>query len=92
MGERLNVHHGQVIGGIRAYQLRLFRASVVQNGYNALFAVDDMVIGYDVPFCINNDTRANLLPLRGRHFEFDDGWLYLCNRCLLLSFNRRSAG
>jgi hypothetical protein len=56
IGERLNAYHGQVIGGNRADQLGWLSVSVVQNGHDALFAADDMVIGYDVTLRVNNDS------------------------------------
>ena len=51
-----------------------------------------MVIGYNVSLRVDNNSRANLLSLCGRHLEFDDGRLYLRNRRLLLSRNRRAVG
>jgi NAD(P)-dependent dehydrogenase (short-subunit alcohol dehydrogenase family) len=44
----------------------------------------------NISVCVNNDPGANLLPLGGRHLEFDDRRLDLGNGGLLLGLERRA--
>jgi hypothetical protein len=87
-----NAYHGQTIGDVCADQLRLFGAAIGQNNFHALFTTHHMIIGHNVSLGVDNDSRADLLPLYGRHLQFDDGWLDLGNSGLLLGFYRRSTG
>ena len=50
-----NAHHGQVIGGTGADQLPLFGAPIGEHHGNTLCTAHHMVIGHDVPLCVNND-------------------------------------